>query len=328
VTRRARALAVLGAAALAALAAAATATAQPTDDAGAPTPPPATARATSTDTIVAIAAHPTEVTKSILVGPSGQAYERDGDRWLRHHEGGVAADVSGAALLDGDLLVAGVATPLYRRTAGTWSASRLGADGLTTLGSGPTPAVLVRRQVFVLAKGRWQRVGNLPAFKKAFAVWASGPKSVWVSTDQGTYRLKGSDFVRAGDPVDSFAGAAPWGITRDGVRKLPATTKIAATLDGTTGAIVAAAGAGKDLHVAIDLGGRITLARVDGSRLVKIDDLPVTSPVAAMAADAAAVLIAHRDGSVSVRANDAWVTSKVADQLATRAAGPAPSRTR
>jgi len=295
---------------------------------------PPSARITSTDTIVAIAVDPADATRSILVGPSGQAYEREGDRWLRHREGGVAANVTGAARVGGDLMVAGVATPLYRRTKGTWFATRLGEDGVTLLGNSPIPALIVRRQVFVYAPGkdRWARVGTLPAFKKPFAVWASSTKSVWASTDQGLYRLKGASFARAGDPVQQLAGngTAPWGVTPTGIRKLPSATVVPATLDGTEGAIVAAAGSGKELFVAIDVAGRVALARLAGNALTRVDDLPATSSrVAALAADAGGtVVVAFADGSVAVRTADAWKTSQVGDALPSHPTGPGPSRTR
>jgi len=290
------------------------------------------ARVASRDVIVALAAHPADATQSILVGPSAQAYEpspSDG-RWLRHREGGVAADVSGAALVGGELLVSGVATPLYRRRAGAWFTTRFGEDGATLLGHGPTPAVLVRRQVYVLVKNRWRRVGALPGFKTAFAVWASGAASVWASTDQGVYRLKGTDFVRAGNPVADLVGTNPWGVNPGGIRKLPGGLVIAAKLDGVAATIVAADSAGsKDLLVVVDVAGRLALAKVSGNALARIDDLPIASRVVAMTADSAGrVVVAFADGQVAVRRGGAWTTSRVGDDLAAHAAGPGPSRTR
>ena len=281
----------------------------------------------ATDRVVAIAADPADVTRSVLVGPSGQVYEGDGTGWVRRRGGGVAADVSGAAIAGGELVVAGRATPLYRLTGDTWFALRLGQDGRTVFGTGPSPALVIRRHVFVHSKGRtWTRVGTIPS-KTVSAVWASG-KTVWIVDPGGVYRLKGKAFVRAGDPVDALAGGTPWGVTPAGLRHLGSGKTVAAELDGAPVTVLAAAGAPKDAHltVVVEAGGKPVLAKAEKKGLTRIDDVPVSGAIAAMAVDReGGVLIALGDGTVAIRAGGTWTTGQVSDQLPEARGGPGPS---
>lgn len=292
------------------------------DDPGVPSP-----RTASTDRVVAVAADPTDVTKAVLVGPSGQVYEPDQGDWVRRRGGGVAADVSGAAIAGGELVVAGRAMPMYRRTGDTWYALRLGEDGLTRFGTGPTPALVIRRQVFVHTKGRtWTRLGTLPG-KVATALWASG-KNVWIADGGGVYRLKGKAFVRAGDPVDALAGGTPWGLTPAGLRHLTSGRTVPAELDGAPVTILAAGGApgSAELFVVAEAAGKPVLARASKTGLTRVDDVPVAGAIAGVAVDkAGAVLVAFRDGQVAVRAGGTWATGQVTDQLPADRGGPGPS---
>ena len=288
---------------------------------------PAAAKASSTDRVVAIAADPADVTKSLLVGPSGQVYEGDGAGWVRRRGGGVAADVSGAALAGGELVVAGRMTPMYRRTGEAWFALRLGEDGMTRFGTGPTPAVVIRRQVFVHSKARtWTRVATIPG-KAASAVWASG-KTVWLVDNGGVHRLKGKSFVRAGDAVDGLAGGTPWGVTATGLRHLGSGRTVAAELDGAAVTILAAGGApgAADLTLVVEAAGKPVLATASKTGLTRVDDVPVAGPIAALAVDKEGrVLVVLRDGAVAVRAGGSWQTFTVSDQLPAGRDGPGPS---
>src|SRR3954469_3060132 len=70
-----------------------------------------------------------DVRRTILVGPSGQVWEPDGQGgWTRTVGGGVGAEVQGAALAD-ELIIAGKATPLFRRHDDAWYGLRLGERG-------------------------------------------------------------------------------------------------------------------------------------------------------------------------------------------------------
>lgn len=288
---------------------------------------PAAAKPTSADRVVAVAADPADVTKSLLVGPSGQVYEGDATGWVRRRGGGVAADVTGAAIAGGELVVAGRMTPMYRRTGETWFALRLGEDGMTRFGTGPTPAVVIRRQVFVHSKARtWTRVATIPG-KTASAVWASG-KTVWLADGAGVYRLKGKSFVRAGDTVDGLGGGTPWAITPTGLRHLGSGRTVAAELDGAAVTILAAGGASgaADLTVVVEAAGKPVLATASKTGLTRVDDVPVTGAIAALAVDKEGrVLIALRDGTVAVRAGGSWQTFQVSDQLPAGRDGPGPS---
>lgn len=288
---------------------------------------PSAAKTTSTDRVVAVAADASDVTRSLLIGPSGQTYEGDGTGWVRRRGGGVAADVAGAALASGELVVAGRMTPMYRRTGDAWFALRLGEDGLTRFGTGPTPAVVIRRQVFVHSKGRtWTRVGTLPG-KVATSLWASG-KTVWLADGAGVYRLKGKGFIRAGNTVDGLVGGTAWGLTSAGLRHLTSGRDVAAELDGAAVTILAAAGAPGDaeLTVVVEADGKPVLARASKTGLTRIDDVPIAGAIAGLAVDkAGAILVALRDGAVAVRAGGSWQTFQVTDQLPADKGGPGPS---
>ncbi len=289
---------------------------------------PSVASTASVDRVVAIAVPGDDVRAAILVGPSGQVYEPDGKgAWTRSHGGGVAADVTGATTVDGDLVVTGRAAPMYRRDGTTWFAMPIGESGKTALSRGPAAAVAIGKKVFVLKKGKWSRVGSIPG--RVTAVWASGPKAVWAQTDSTLYRLKGSDFVTAGDAMTALGGAEPWGIAADGtLRDLDAGKSIPGDLDGATVTAVAIAGADADLRAIVQTAGGLVLARVVKGALQKVDDLPGTGRVVGMAVGDGRVLVVMADGTVALRDQDAWTTSQVKDALPAAGKGPGPAHTR
>lgn len=289
---------------------------------------PSVADPASKDRVVAITLNGEDVEDAILVGPSGQVYEPDGKgAWTRKHGGGVAADVTGATMVDGDLVVTGRAAPMYRRDGATWFALPIGESGRTALSRGPAVAVAIGKKVFVLDKGKWVRVGSLPG--KATAVWAAGKKSVWASTDAQLYKLAGSEFKKVGDPVVGLGGAEPWAITADGgLRDLGGGKTVPGELDGAHVTALAVAGADDDLRVVVQsAGGALVLARVTKGALARVDDVPGAGPVAGLAVAGGKVLVALGDGTVATYGK-AWTTVTVADALPADADGPAPARTR
>jgi hypothetical protein len=291
---------------------------------------PDAAHPAAADRVVAIAADHADVRRSWLVGPSGQAYQADGARWLRRQAGGVAADVAGAYLVGGELVVVGRAAPLYRRTADGWFALRLGEQGRAVAGRGPTPALALGRHVFVQGRqGSWSRVGAVPGVIRA--VWAGSATDVWVATDAGVHRLRGKAFVKAGAAVDAIAGGVPWGMSAAGLRHLPSGRVVPARLGDAEVTLRAAAGSPgrEELWVVAEAAGRPVLARASGRTLTRVDDVPGTAPVAGLAVDrAGGILIALADGTVLVRDGSGWTTGRVEDALPAPQRGPGPARTR
>jgi len=290
---------------------------------------PSVADPASTDRVVAIAMPGDDVLDAILVGPSGQVYEPDGKgAWTRKHGGGVAADVTGAAIVAGDLVVAGRAAPMYRRDGSTWFAMPIGESGRTAISRGPATGVAIGKKVFVLEKAKWKRVGSTPG--KVTAMWASGAKAVWASTDAAVYKLSGSEFKKAGEPVVALGGAEPWAITADGgLRDLAAGTAVPGELDGAHVTALAVAGADDDLRAVVQTaGGALVLARVAKGALERVANVPGAGPVAGLAVAGGKILVALGDGTVAVYAKGAWTEAAVSDALPADGDGPAPARTR
>ena len=75
-----------------------------------------------------------------------------------------------------------------------------------------------------------------------------------------------------------------------------------------------------------DKGPRQAASKASKTGLTRIDDVPVTGAIAAVAVDREGrVLVALRDGTVTVRAGGSWQSGAVSDQLATDRGGPGPS---
>ncbi|HVV85142.1 MAG TPA: hypothetical protein VHE35_18905 [Kofleriaceae bacterium] len=173
-----------------------------------------------------------DVRRTILVGPSGQLWQPDGQGgWTRSAGGGVGTDVQGIAVAD-DLIIAGSGTPLFRRHDDAWYGLRLGERGKTHLGTGPAPAVSIGKEVFVWARGAWTRVAT--ADRPVVALWAESDRKLFVATDRAVLRLAGKKLVPA-LPLAAvrFAGRAPLALTADGVvHDLATRAALAPTADG------------------------------------------------------------------------------------------------
>jgi hypothetical protein len=296
---------------------------------------PSTASKAAAVTIATMVADGKDVGRTVLIGPSAQIYEPDGEgAWTRHHEGGVAGDVTGAARVDGELVVAGHATPLYKAHGGTWFTLRLGEDGRTVMSQGPTAAVAIGKAVLVRSKVKgksvWSRVGTLAG--KPSALWADGT-AVWASTDSALYRLRGGGFTKSGAAARALTGGTPWAITDKGLVDLDAGRTCPAELDGAAVTIAGAGGApGADaLTVVADTGAGLVLARTakNGKSLERIDAVPATGAIAGVAVDGHDdVLIAFADGRFALRRGGSWTQGQVSDDLpkaktGSRRSGPA-----
>jgi len=265
-----------------------------------------------------------DVRTSIVVGPSGQVYAGDGTgRWVRTVAGGVAADVSGATRLGRDLLVTGISTPMYRFDGAGWVAVRVGQNGKTILGRGPTPAVAIGRQVFLERQDKWVRVGEAPG--TVTAVWASG-KRVFAVTAAGVHTLRGRNFVMTGAVADPIAGPSAWAVASDGVVELASGRKVLAA----TG-IVAATGSGGTpwLLTAADASPLRLVGRVDGKPVTGDTPIAAGTAIAGMTADRAGnLVIVSTTGEIHVRVGDAWSTGSLVDELPAAKPGPGPASTR
>jgi hypothetical protein len=187
-----------------------------------------------------------DVRRSTLVGPSGQIYEplsapsasappspspaaTTAARWVRRTAGGVSATVAGAARLDGELLISGAQTPLFRQRQGQWLLAQLGQRGRVLFSAGPFFAVAIGRQIFVQGKAparastaatattspRLLRVGTAPG--NVVSLWAASEASIYLVTDQGVFRRRGNAFQPALKlpGVLGLTGAAPHAVTVD-----------------------------------------------------------------------------------------------------------------
>ena len=266
-----------------------------------------------------------DVRTSILVGPSGQVFTGDGaGKFVRKLPGGIAADVSGAARLGGEVIVTGISTPLYKFDAKTgWTALRLGQSGKTTLGRGPVPAVAAGKHVFVWSNGKWVRVGETPG--AVTALWAASTKKVFAVTADGIHALRGSDFVRTRAPADAIVGASPWAITADGVIDAGTGRQVLAA----PGVIAATGGAGAPWVVTTDGNSACKLVGKVGGKATTVDTpIAATTAIAGMAADRAGrVMIVTTAGDVHVWADSAWTTGTLTDELPEAKPGPGPART-
>ncbi|MBP8806609.1 MAG: hypothetical protein KBG48_01315 [Kofleriaceae bacterium] len=167
--------------------------------------------------LAAIAAAP-DPWAATLLGPSGQVWRPDGQGgWDQVGAGGAAADVRGAVVADGPVVV-GKAAPMYRHDRDAWHAVRLGERGKTLAGTGPRAAVAIGRQVFVWSGQRWVRAATAPA--PITALWAASDKQLYVAGADVVWRLRGKALVpHATVAVRGFAtgvGAGAWAVTADG----------------------------------------------------------------------------------------------------------------
>ncbi len=285
--------------------------------------------------IVPPAAAPDDVRQSTLIGPSGQLWEPDGaGSWVRRTEGGVAADVMGATRAAGMLVVAGRATPFYRRDGDRWLSMRLGERGRTLIANGPRAAVAIGRQVFVHTGTAWKRIAT--AGRPFKALWAASETRVFAGSELGVVRLVGGGFVaHATTPIVAFgSGATPWAVTSDG-----------GVLDLTTRRVHRPSAAGVAVaasQVTIGADGTAwVLGRTTaGVALVRLrkgtwtvappPPLGAADVAVALAVDRAGrLLVATRGGAVFVGAADGtWMQGTLTEALPAPHAGPGPARTR
>jgi len=283
-----------------------------------------------------------------LLGPSAQVYapqKPDARQWTRQGSGGVAATVVAAGRHRNRLWVAGHTAPIYARHKGMWDAQPLPNRGWVRLAtSGPTGAVVINRQVYVLGRTGWRRFGRSSGV--ASAVWAASPNTVYVATTAGHLRrgvehagrvswtLVGGQVGR-GAAIVQLVGRSPrnlYAIGKHGslaairgsvlsrVRGVPMVRAAAATRTGIV--VVGRDGRGKTVVTTVRKRKLISTAVVPGIR----------EPIAGVARTARGQLIVvTRRGHVYIRDKNAWKTGEVRDPagvVPARFRGAAPARTR
>ena len=283
------------------------------------------------DPIATATTPPDDVRRTILVGPSGQVWEPDGQGgWTRTSAGGVAADVSGAAIA-GDLVVAGRATPLYRRQDGAWYGLRFGERGKTQLGGGPRAAVAIGKHVFVWNRGAWTRVAT--AERPVVALWAESERKLYVATDRAVFRLAGKKLVsHAPLTVVALVGSSPLAITATGeVRELSARAPLAPTVDGQPVTAVRATTSADGTPWILGRAGADTVlvrrARAGWERR-PAPPLAADDTVVHLAVDSAGrVVLVTGAGAVHLAAEDGtWSRGSLTTRLDAARPGPGPAR--
>lgn len=158
-----------------------------------------------------------DVTRTVLIGPSGQIYdpvEATPGTWRRRTNGGVSAAVTGAVLTDeGALFVSGARAPLFRFDAGAWHVHPLPNRGPSTLPTDGAPAAAIGAHVYTWRNQGWARLRSTR--DPVTAIWAATDGRVYVATRAGTIQSTGPGGWRsihhplpADDPVVLLSGRA------------------------------------------------------------------------------------------------------------------------
>jgi hypothetical protein len=292
----------------------------------------------SAPTIAAVVAPADDVRKAVLVGPSGQVWEPDGaGTWTRRTGGGVAADVRGATLAGVNLVVAGKATPFYRRADDRWNAMRLGERGRTQIGRGPRASVSIGRLVFVWTGTSWKRIGAAPG--TVTALWSAGETKVVLATDAGLFRLMGGAFRPVPLPAGTAAisaldgAAGTWAVTADGAAIDTTTRRVhRPTVGGQpmTVALVTTAGDSAWALGTTAAGPALARQRKGAWSDAPAPPLSPDDPPIALAADTAgAVLVVTRGGVIHLAGTDGtWINGSRTQSLPVVTSGPGPARAR
>jgi hypothetical protein len=272
-------------------------------------------------TVVALASGP-DVRDAVAIGPAGEAYEPDHHgAWVRHHAGGIAAEVVHATRA-GATVIAGVqAGPPFELHAGMWSAIYVGQKAKAVLGRGPRATAAVGKLVFVLAGGA--RTSKLPEAPGVIVALGASGKGVAVETDKGLARLDAATWKPIANAPQHVVALLDdrWALVDRGVLDLRARGPRSAPPPLTAwpaGFHPASVIALDDTVVAAGAGAHgpelVTL------RAGKTDREPFAfehaAPIVAVAIDKAKrVVVAARDGQLAIRERGAWTVHHVSDEL-------------
>jgi hypothetical protein len=308
-----------------------------------------------------------DVRRSTLVGPSGQIYEPPAGastvapapspaRWVRSLAGGVSATITGAARVDGELLVSSAQTPLFHRREGHWQLAQLGQRGRVVFSSGPFFAIAIGRQIFVRAKPpagvaaaasapRLLRVGTAP--DNVVSLWASGETAIYLVTNQGVFRRRGAAFVPSVKlpGVLGLTGAVPHAVTIDTAINLRTGARVrltgqtlqivksesspAAILRSATGSLVLA----RDLtsaagNVEFPAAAAAPAAPTAAPDPAAPPNAPSSTAPALAAVDAAGRALVVSASGLLVYDGTTWTKAVLTDELPPPRVGPGAARSR
>ena len=271
--------------------------------------------ASAEPSLVALAAG-ADARKAIALGPAGQAYEPDGHGgWLRTREGGIAGEVTDAAMAGAHAIALTRGGPPFELGPDGWTVVYLGQHVKALLGSGPRPTAAVGKQVFALDKASPTKLPDAPDVVTALAASATG---VVAATDKGVVRLEGTAWkpIKGAPKHIALLVSDRWAIAGGSAIDLKTTKAFA------IGPTNLATTAGDDLIV---LGG-LSLVTVHAGKITKE---PVSLPkghVVGLAADRAGrVVIALHDGTLLVKDKKTWSTVTVREEAPAPRPGPGPA---
>jgi hypothetical protein len=324
-----------------------------------PPPPPAPPPTTAGHTLMALAAG-ADPRKAVALGPTGEAYVGDGKGdWVRTREGGIAGEVTDAALAGTRVLAATRNGPPFSldiasKGADAWTLVYVGQHAKAILGNGPRPTAAVGKQVFALDRAVPTKLPDAPGNVMSLGASATG---VVAHTDKGVFELKGAAWkpMKASRATGIFSdrwafggGAAidlktnamavlgtPTAVTTVGdeliavvgAQLVTVHAKAAKAAPATAGAKAGSKGVG-----AKAAGAKATAATTSPSSgtldVVKEPlALPKTTRAVGVAADREGrVVVALQDGTLLVRDKaGAWTTTAVRDELPAPHPGPGPA---
>lgn len=270
--------------------------------------------ASAEPTLVALAAG-ADARKAVALGPSGQAYEPDGHgAWVRTREGGIAGEVTDAAMAGAHAIALTRAGAPFELGADGWTVVYLGQHVKALLGSGPRPTAAVGKQVFALDRTPATKLPDAPGIVTALAASARG---VVALTDKGLVRLEGAAWkpIKAAPKHIAQLVSDRWAIAGGTAIDLQTNKAFA------IGPASLATTSGDDLIV---LGGA-QLVTVHGGKLAKEAVTLPRGHVVGLAADRAGrIVIALGDGTLLVK-DKTWSTVTVRDEAPAPRPGPGPA---
>ncbi len=152
-----------------------------------------------------------------LIGASGQFFVPDADTnaaWKRTLAGGVSTDVQTVMRSPKGVLYAiGNRAPLFKQSAGIWSASPLKNRGASTFAKGPHSIITTGRHVYQLTAKGWSRIASARGTIRS--IWAANPRRFWIATEDNLLYSGGRNSWRPirvnlpeGDTIATLLGIA------------------------------------------------------------------------------------------------------------------------